>query len=80
MKLRKRHPFFVRFVRSLAVMVLQWNPNLKEKVAKGAVWTLCEKQSCQAVGFVVGRLGMLEYRVDMGFVSLCFAVHVFLVS
>ena len=29
-------------------------PNLKEKVAKGAVWTLMEKVSCQAVGFVKG--------------------------
>ena len=30
--------------------------NLKEKVAKGAVWTLAEKISCQAVSFVVGMI------------------------
>ena len=30
-------------------------PNLKEKVAKGVVWTLMEKLICLAGGFVVGR-------------------------
>lgn len=29
---------------------------LKQKVAKGAVWTLCEKLSVQVVGFVVGTI------------------------
>ncbi len=31
-------------------------PSLKSKVAKGAIWTLLEKLSTQAVGFVVGMI------------------------
>ena len=46
-------------------------PNLKEKVAKGAVWTLCEKLSCQAVGFVVGMiLARLLTPTEFGTVAL----------
>lgn len=46
-------------------------PNLKEKVAKGAVWTLMEKISCQAVGFVVGMvLARLLTPTDYGTVAL----------
>ena len=45
--------------------------NLKEKVAKGAVWTLCEKLSCQAVTFVVGMiLARLLTPTDYGTVAL----------
>lgn len=45
--------------------------NLKQKVAKGAVWTLCEKLSCQAVGFVVGMiLARLLTPADYGTVAL----------
>ena len=45
--------------------------NLKEKVAKGAVWTLCEKLSVQAVGFVVGMiLARLLTPNDYGTVAL----------
>lgn len=44
-------------------------PNLKQKVAKGAVWTLMEKVSCQAVGFVVETSEMTH------FMSLC-GIHV----
>ena len=45
--------------------------NLKEKVAKGAVWTLAEKLSCQAVGFVVGMiLARLLTPTDYGTVAL----------
>ena len=44
---------------------------LKEKVAKGAVWTLMEKVSCQAVGFVVGMiLARLLTPTDYGTVAL----------
>ena len=32
-------------------------PNLKQKVAKGAVWTLCEKLGRQTVVFIGGLLG-----------------------
>ena len=46
-------------------------PNLKQKVAKGAVWTLCEKLSCQAVGFVVSMvLARLLTPTDYGTVAL----------
>ena len=46
-------------------------PDLKEKVAKGAVWTLCEKLSCQAVGFVVSMvLARLLTPTDYGTVAL----------
>ena len=46
-------------------------PNLKEKVAKGAVWTLMEKISCQAVQFVVGMiLARLLTPNDYGTVAL----------
>ena len=46
-------------------------PNLKEKVAKGAVWTLAEKISCQAVSFVVGIiLARLLTPTDYGTVAL----------
>ena len=46
-------------------------PDLKEKVAKGAVWTLMEKVSCQAVGFVVGMiLARLLTPTDYGTVAL----------
>lgn len=45
--------------------------DLKQKVAKGAVWTLCEKLSCQAVGFVVGMiLARLLTPTDYGTVAL----------
>ena len=45
--------------------------NLKEKVAKGAVWTLCEKLSCQAVSFVVSMvLARLLTPTDYGTVAL----------
>ena len=45
--------------------------NLKEKVAKGAVWTLMEKISCQMVGFVVGMvLARLLTPTDYGTVAL----------
>ena len=45
--------------------------NLKQKVAKGAVWTLCEKLSCQAVQFVVGMiLARLLTPTDYGTVAL----------
>lgn len=45
--------------------------NLKEKVAKGAVWTLMEKISCQAVQFVVGMiLARLLTPTDYGTVAL----------
>ena len=46
-------------------------PNLKQKVAKGAVWTLMEKVSCQAVGFVVGMiLARLLTPTEFGTVAL----------
>lgn len=46
-------------------------PNLKEKVAKGAMWTLCEKLSCQTVNFVVGMiLARLLTPTDYGTVAL----------
>lgn len=46
-------------------------PNLKEKVAKGAVWTLAEKVSCQAVSFIVGMiLARLLTPTDYGTVAL----------
>ena len=46
-------------------------PNLKEKVAKGAIWTLCEKLSVQTVGFVVGMiLARLLTPTDFGTVAL----------
>ena len=45
--------------------------NLKEKVAKGAIWTLCEKLSTQVVGFVVGMvLARLLTPTDYGTVAL----------
>ena len=45
--------------------------NLRQKVAKGAVWTLCEKLSCQAVGFVVSMvLARLLTPTDYGTVAL----------
>lgn len=45
--------------------------DIKQKVAKGAVWTLCEKLSCQAVGFVVGMiLARLLTPTDYGTVAL----------
>lgn len=45
--------------------------DLKEKVAKGAVWTLCEKLSCQTVGFVVSMvLARLLTPTDYGTVAL----------
>ena len=45
--------------------------NLKQKVAKGAAWTLCEKLSCQAVSFVVGMiLARLLTPTDYGTVAL----------
>ena len=45
--------------------------NLKQKVAKGAIWVLCEKLSCQAVGFVVGMiLARLLTPDDYGTVAL----------
>lgn len=44
---------------------------LKEKVAKGAVWVLCEKLSCQAAQFVVGMiLARLLTPTDYGTVAL----------
>lgn len=44
---------------------------LKEKVAKGAIWTLCEKLSCQAVQFVVSMvLARLLTPTDYGTVAL----------
>ena len=46
-------------------------PNLKEKVAKGAVWTLCEKLSYQVVSFAVGMiLARLLTPTDYGTVAL----------
>lgn len=46
-------------------------PNLKQKVAKGAVWTLCEKLSYQAVHFVVAMiLARLLTPTDYGTVTL----------
>lgn len=45
--------------------------SLKAKVAKGAVWTLLEKLSTQAVGFVVGMiLARLLTPTDYGTVAL----------
>lgn len=45
--------------------------DLKRKVAKGAVWTLMEKISCQAVSFAVGMiLARLLTPTDYGTVSL----------
>ena len=45
--------------------------NLKQKVAKGAVWTLAEKLSCQAVGFFVSMiLARLLTPNDYGTVAL----------
>ena len=45
--------------------------DLKQKVAKGAAWTLCEKLSCQAVHFVVGMiLARLLTPTDYGTVAL----------
>lgn len=45
--------------------------NLKQQVAKGAVWTLCEKLSCQAVAFVVSMvLARLLTPTDYGTVAL----------
>lgn len=45
--------------------------SLKQKVAKGAVWSLCERLSCQAVGFVVGMiLARLLTPSDYGTVAL----------
>lgn len=45
--------------------------DLKQKVAKGAVWTLAEKVSCQAVSFVVGMiLARLLTPNDYGTVAL----------
>ena len=45
--------------------------DLKQKVAKGAIWTLCEKLSCQAVQFVVGMvLARLLTPTDYGTVAL----------
>lgn len=45
--------------------------DLKQKVAKGAVWTLCEKLSCQTVTFVVGMiLSRLLTPDDYGTVAL----------
>lgn len=45
--------------------------NLKQKVARGAVWTLCEKLSCQAVSFVVSMiLARLLTPNDYGTVAL----------
>lgn len=47
------------------------NSSLKSKVAKGAMWTLLEKLSTQAVGFVVGMiLARLLTPNDYGTVSL----------
>ncbi len=47
------------------------NSSLKSKVAKGALWTLMEKLSTQAVGFVVGMvLARLLTPNDYGTVSL----------
>ena len=44
---------------------------LKEKVVKGAMWTLGEKLSCQAVSFVVGMvLARLLTPTDYGTVAL----------
>jgi len=52
--------------------------NLKQKVVKGAVWTLLEKLSCQGVGFVVGMvLARLLTPSDYGTVSfrrVCFVL------
>lgn len=45
--------------------------DLKQKVAKGAVWTLMEKISCQAVSFVVSMvLARLLTPTDYGTVAL----------
>lgn len=45
--------------------------DLKQKVAGGAIWTLCEKLSCQAVGFIVGMiLAHLLTPDDFGTVAL----------
>ena len=45
--------------------------NLKQKVAKGAIWTLAEKLSCQAVQFVVAMvLARLLTPTDYGTVTL----------
>ena len=47
------------------------NSSLKSKVAKGAIWTLMEKLSTQAVQFVVGMvLARLLTPNDYGTVSL----------
>ena len=47
------------------------NSSLKSKVAKGAIWTLLEKLSTQAVGFVVGMiLARLLTPNDYGTVAL----------
>lgn len=46
-------------------------PTLKQKVTKGAIWTLMEKLSCQAVSFVVGMiLARLLTPDDYGTVAL----------
>jgi len=45
--------------------------DLKQKVVKGAVWTLMEKLSCQVVQFVVGMvLARLLTPSDYGTVAL----------
>ena len=46
-------------------------PTLKQKVVKGAIWTLLESWSCQGVSFVVGMvLARLLTPTDYGTVAL----------